>query len=645
MTGRARAACIAALAATTAPQAAAGSLFTGLIEAGYRWGDVQGDENRYREDVNLWSGPRLARLEGQGKIGSTTYVVTLSGLGGDPYPQAELKVKGERRYAVSASYRGSDYDYASPGDVHSFSTFLRRTGARVELFPSSDGRDRLELTYDRTRRAGGAVTTRGIDFDKFIAALPASVESRQDRLGLGYRRVFGAGWLVQGAAAYTRIESRELALGLPPILPLPDPLQPIDVDSSLDLARRESREEATMPEVTLRVENAPASPVNVAVSFVAGRASIDADLALNDEGREAGAHPYYLRDGFTTTGSADYRVLDASVRIPVSSSLSISQSLRVDDREQEISGTESGEFGFPPGPPSQFSGSALTRGDFRTTSLRGDLQWNATGRVSARAGYRVTMQEIELVRDGAPYADNSATNAHAVFGLQHVTSSGLHEAKFEIGKARDPFTPLSARRSYVVALRVKERALSDTMTISVDIRRTSFTNSDQGLSDYAGNSAYATSQALAWTANAAISTTNAGAFIAYAPSARIELTGGYTYLDASVDGDILYFFDRRLVAGEAEYDERVHMLDARVSGRVGRKVSLIAAVSIESASGTRRIEARRASIESSVTIAKDVRALFRLDHRRLDENGDYLLAPLGGYRATTFFVGLRKEIR
>lgn len=615
--------------------------FKGSVEAGYRFSDVTGNENRYREDINLWSGPRITRAEGEGKAGSSTYVVTVTGIGGDPFPTADLQLKGQRLYKLALSYRGSDYDYASPGDYHTFSTFLKRGGATLDLMPTE--RDLITVSAEREQRKGAVRVTRGVDFDQFISGLPGAIDAAQNRLRVGYRRTIGAGWLVELGAARTSYDSSEDLAGTPPILPLPDPLRPIDTLAFLDASTRAGHEEARIPELTVRIQSAPARRVSGSAGIVAGRADVDYSLNLFEQGRDASDAAYHLRDGFSGSGRLDYRIYDGTVRIAVTDRLAFTQSVRVDDRSQELSHTESGDFAFPPAPPSPFSAVVRATGDIRITMAQGDLQLKLTQTLTARAGYKLTNSRFDIVRNEKPYDDNDSTGIRAVGGIQYSPIGGFYEILFERGKAADTFTALSQRSSYLVALRARQRLLQDHLLLSGDLRRTHFANEGQGLTDFASRSVYLTPLALTWGANTRVDSTTLGLNLTYTPHAKLEISAGYSVLDASSRGDILFYVDAVQQEGMALYDETVQILDARFSSRIGRRYGLSGGVSLESATGTRELDSQRLFIESATGVVKGLRAIATVSYQRLHEDSSYLLLPLGKFRGASLFLGLRKD--
>ena len=84
----------------------------GSITAGYRFTDVRGRQQKFRELFNLRDGFRLHDLTLYGNAGGKnkfvdSYSLDASGIGGDPFVGSQLKVTKERLYDVRVNYRQS----------------------------------------------------------------------------------------------------------------------------------------------------------------------------------------------------------------------------------------------------------------------------------------------------------------------------------------------------------------------------------------------------------------------------------------------------------------------------------------------------------------------------------------------------------
>ncbi len=119
----------------------------GSVSMGYRFTDVTGYEPMYLELLDLQSGPRLTDFSMFGE--STTknpfidsFSLTMSGLGGDPFPTAQLTASKNNLYNLTAQWSQSYFDYAPnqnvilPGGVPGLTS--EKSWATVRKFGSLD---------------------------------------------------------------------------------------------------------------------------------------------------------------------------------------------------------------------------------------------------------------------------------------------------------------------------------------------------------------------------------------------------------------------------------------------------------------------------------------------------------------------------
>src|SRR6266498_727954 len=86
------------------------------IEVGYRGISVDGDENKYKSDLNYKAGPRLFDTSfllkaKDGKNGGPfdTFLITSTGWGADPYGQMRISAESKKWYRFDGSYRRFKY--------------------------------------------------------------------------------------------------------------------------------------------------------------------------------------------------------------------------------------------------------------------------------------------------------------------------------------------------------------------------------------------------------------------------------------------------------------------------------------------------------------------------------------------------------
>jgi putative beta-barrel porin MtrB/PioB len=158
----------------------------GSASMGYRFTDVSGYRPMYMSMMNLRSGPRLMdfSLLGSAKEGANTfadnYSLTASGLGGDPFPTAQVTVSKHKLFDFRASWRQAYYFWnqndtailpittvaagLSKGltDNHNWDT-VRKFGS-ADLTLHATDHLRLNVDYYRTTESGTTFTTASPDF-------------------------------------------------------------------------------------------------------------------------------------------------------------------------------------------------------------------------------------------------------------------------------------------------------------------------------------------------------------------------------------------------------------------------------------------------------------------------------------------------
>jgi hypothetical protein len=158
----------------------------GSASFGYRFTDVKGFKPMYLEMINLRRGPRLMdfNLFGEAKVGTNAfaddYSLTMSGLGGDPFPTAQFSVTKHRVFDFRASWRQAYYNWnqndsvilpitgvaktLSTGltDNHEWET-VRKFGT-ADLTVHASNNLRFNFDYYRTSDTGSTFTTASPDF-------------------------------------------------------------------------------------------------------------------------------------------------------------------------------------------------------------------------------------------------------------------------------------------------------------------------------------------------------------------------------------------------------------------------------------------------------------------------------------------------
>lgn len=157
----------------------------GSVTTGYRFTDTTGREQKFLELFNLQSGPRVMEFDllGRALPGSNpfadSYSLTMSGLGGDPFPGGQLTMRKDHVYDLRVNYRQSYYYWDRNDDVilpfappvsaspnlttwHDWAT-VRRFGS-VNLTVHATNNLRFLFEYNRATRDGVNFTTRELEY-------------------------------------------------------------------------------------------------------------------------------------------------------------------------------------------------------------------------------------------------------------------------------------------------------------------------------------------------------------------------------------------------------------------------------------------------------------------------------------------------
>ena len=154
----------------------------GSVTFGYRFADIKGYQPMYMELLDLRPGPRLTDFNMFGVAAekanpfADSYSLSMSGLGGDPFPTAQLTVSKSKLYDFRANWRQSYYNWnqndnvvlpiaaAAPGlgtgltDNHNWATVRKFGSADFTLHATN--RLRFNFDYYRTTDDGPTFPTR-----------------------------------------------------------------------------------------------------------------------------------------------------------------------------------------------------------------------------------------------------------------------------------------------------------------------------------------------------------------------------------------------------------------------------------------------------------------------------------------------------
>jgi hypothetical protein len=196
-------------ASTETGEDAGNYMIISSIELGYRGIRVDGDQNKYRSDLNYKAGPRLfdssflmRSKDGKGKL-FDTLLVTSTGWGSDPYSNLRISAEKPKWYRFEGTYRRFKYfrflnnidnpnwifsptSFSRPPNPvtgeHGFNTQTALGDFDLTLLPKNE-KIRFNVGYSPERYSGPAFTSYHVGGNEFI--LLGNLKSRANDFRLG----------------------------------------------------------------------------------------------------------------------------------------------------------------------------------------------------------------------------------------------------------------------------------------------------------------------------------------------------------------------------------------------------------------------------------------------------------------------------
>lgn len=174
------------------PDAANGE-FYGSFMMGYRMVDVNGIENKYKEDINLDKGARLFNFnlhfapEGKLKSFFDRLDLSLYNFGGDPFETFALDVEKYGKYQFGFDRRKSAYyynDMLKAGDYHTFDFDRIADSGRLKVWLGSKAHAYAD--FNRYTKKGKSTTTYDINRVEFEFEKPVDEKSTDFTFGVDF---------------------------------------------------------------------------------------------------------------------------------------------------------------------------------------------------------------------------------------------------------------------------------------------------------------------------------------------------------------------------------------------------------------------------------------------------------------------------
>ena len=280
------------------------------FEAGYRSVSVDGNLDKYREDVNLSDNAlRLFSLDLDWRPAKESWLDELTfsaeGIGGEPYESARFELRKAGLYDLKARYRSSDYFYADQGwyfreggDLHAWNA--RRSFYDLDFAWHAAPWVTVRVGADRMDRSGSSTTTRDLQRNVFLLDRPVDQLASTWWVGADFR----AGWAnITIEERYARYENRWAMTS-----PASDGLDP--GGATLDAYSQTQDQKGDAPVSRVLVSGTPLEWLRFSATYARTNATLDYDVegawnGLDYDDSPAGNPPEPYATTLANSGSVD----------------------------------------------------------------------------------------------------------------------------------------------------------------------------------------------------------------------------------------------------------------------------------------------------------------------------------------------------
>lgn len=524
------------------------------FEAGYRFRDVSGNLGKYRSDVNFGNGVRLLgstllvhSKEGQGGYFDELLLNT-QGLGNDPYQSASFRVRKNKLYSYDLLWRETEYfNPALPlaSGLHFRDTARAMQDHNLTLLPQSPFR--LLVGFSRVSQSGGGLSTvnlLGATGDEF--PLFANVRRLQNEFRLGFEtNLFGARLSVLRGWEGFRDDTRRLAETSPGIN--------IEDEATLRAFRRDEPYHGSTRNwrVHLLHDRSKLFSVNGRFTYAMTRRNFLFDESAAGTSRfGAPFNRQILVDG---TGRRPLTTAALTISLFPTERITIANHTAFHNTRMEGGGA----YRELDNATLLFATREFEYLGIRTLTNSTDINFRISRAVGLFSGYQFSSRRIRSVEQQT--IDTIADRLVAEQDNQlHVGRFGirLQPAKplsmifdAEIGRANQPFFPVSDRNYHALGGRIRYR--TRTLQLSAYSRANYNFNSVSMFSHSSRSRQYAAD--VSWTARP-----------------WLAFDANYSKLHLDTMTGIAYFFNRRLVDDRSIYISNIHGGHAGVRLGIGR---------------------------------------------------------------------------
>lgn len=611
-----------------------GDTLVGGVEVGYRDASVDGNEDKYREDVNLSDG--ALRLFGfdlgwrpadSGALDELT--LEAQGLGGEPYASARLRARKVGRWDLKARYRSSEFFYRDAGyffredgDLHTWDA--KRTSYGLDLSVRAADWLTLRAGADRKDRDGDSTTSRYLQRDEFRLRRPADQTATTYWLGADLRLGWADLTIEQRLASYenrwviTTAANEEEAPG----------------GAVIDDYRQVHTQDADTPVTRLLVAGRPTEWLRFSAGYTRADAELDYRVAgawsgMDYDDTPAGDPPEDFETSLANAGkverTVDVLTADVSLRPIEDFEFTIEGSRRTYDQDGTIDWVEDQVGGKDDG---TYRVEGRLRNELEVDAFGVTGRWEAAEGLSLSAGVGLEKRKAAFEIAG-PEVTTERTYYRG--GLRYRRND-LFDLKIglERGSDDDPYTPASPTEI--------ERIRADiTVKPGGGTRLAARFKDETRKNDLTYPLGLPTDDVPPATAfgGARFDVTSWGATFGWARGERVDLEIGYDRTEIQSDADLVYLTGYSLVPildvfttlDPTRYASDQDAIRGRVRVVVGKGVSLLGSASVVSNDGTFPIDWNVYGAEARWQHGSGLYTRLAFDRYHLDETNPYAGDP------------------
>jgi len=452
--------------------------FSGHVEVGLREVDVQGDENKYDQYLNLDDGPRLfgfsARFAPRETQGSMPDLVDVqvTGLGGEPYESVSVNVKKHGAYRFRYDRHVSEYFYedllirpedasvegSTGGDFHHFD--FERVRDRASIGIDVTDRATLSLDFDRYEKRGDSTTTADVEREEFEVDQPIDETWRNAGIALEYA------WERATFAVSERWQRHEndYSWFLPGFSDGSDVTEP----TALDLFFLSQPYDSDVREHGVALAVLPTDKLTLTLDVRDLDLDLDIDPAESSRGTDFNGTPF-ARDIAGRGGiDRDTTLVEAGGTYLISERVQIGASVRRYDLDQTGAISFDGQDTF-------------SRWSLEQLGVEVSAQFAVTGALNVGLGLHRENRDADFreMTSAGTFLREEDTEQDGYFLMaQYRPVNDLHLSfQIEDNRIDDPYTLASATDARAYRLRARYR-VNDAWSLTASHRRTDYENDD-----------------------------------------------------------------------------------------------------------------------------------------------------------------------